>query len=205
MTTYRCKRIMHANDSNVQVRYLMMEDEMIGNAIAKINASGVYLMMTSSNGNGFRVTGPLCGEFTGEFPSQRQVVRSLVFSLICVWINGWVNNREAGDLGRHQAHYDVIVMVVQSSLFTRPLFHCTFPWPMEVCNKIDILSLLLIYGNPQFDCEYSYVIYEFMHMFYFFPNTTCSTRPEHEPGLGAHMVIYKQVESSISWQYMYYT
>ena len=35
-------------------------------------------MMTSSNGNFFRVTGPLCGEFTGpgEFPAQRPVTRS---------------------------------------------------------------------------------------------------------------------------------
>ena len=33
-------------------------------------------MMTSSNGNIFHVTGPLCGEFTGEFPSQRPVTRS---------------------------------------------------------------------------------------------------------------------------------
>ena len=35
-------------------------------------------MMTSSNGNVFRVTGPLCGEFTGpgEFPTQRPVTRS---------------------------------------------------------------------------------------------------------------------------------
>ena len=42
---------------------------------------GVYLhncMMTSSNGNIFCVTGPLCGEFTGpgEFPAQRPVTRS---------------------------------------------------------------------------------------------------------------------------------
>ena len=35
---------------------------------------------------------------------------ALIFSLICAWINGWVNNREAGDLRRHRAHYDVIVM-----------------------------------------------------------------------------------------------
>ena len=35
---------------------------------------------------------------------------ALVFSMICAWINGWVNNREAGDLRRHRAHYDVIVM-----------------------------------------------------------------------------------------------
>ena len=35
-------------------------------------------MMTSSNGNIFRVTGPLCGEFTvpGEFPTQKPVTRS---------------------------------------------------------------------------------------------------------------------------------
>ena len=40
-------------------------------------------MMTSSNGNIFRVTGPSCGEFTGlgEFPTQRPVTRSFdVFS-----------------------------------------------------------------------------------------------------------------------------
>ena len=36
-------------------------------------------MMTSSNGNIFRVTGHLCGEFTGhgEFPAQRPVTRIL--------------------------------------------------------------------------------------------------------------------------------
>ena len=38
----------------------------------------VLFMMTSSNGNIFRVTGHLCGEFTGpgEFPAQRPVTRS---------------------------------------------------------------------------------------------------------------------------------
>ena len=35
---------------------------------------------------------------------------ALLFSLICAWINGWVNNREAGDLRRHRAHFDVTVM-----------------------------------------------------------------------------------------------
>ena len=34
-----------------------------------------------------------------------------MFPLICAWINGWVNNRVAGDLRRHRAHYDVIVML----------------------------------------------------------------------------------------------
>ena len=35
---------------------------------------------------------------------------SLMLSLICARINSWVNNREAGDLRRYRAHYDVIVM-----------------------------------------------------------------------------------------------
>ena len=38
---------------------------------------------------------------------------ALMFSLICVWINGWVSNREAGDLRRYCAHYDVTVMMKQ--------------------------------------------------------------------------------------------
>ena len=35
-----------------------------------------------------------------------------MFTLICARINGWVNNREAGDLTRYRAHYDVIVMIL---------------------------------------------------------------------------------------------
>ena len=37
-----------------------------------------FFLMTSSNGTIFRVTGPLCGEFTGpgEFPAQKPVTRS---------------------------------------------------------------------------------------------------------------------------------
>ena len=35
---------------------------------------------------------------------------ALMFSLICAWINGWVNNREAGDLRRYCAHYNVTIM-----------------------------------------------------------------------------------------------
>ena len=68
-------------------------------------------MMTSSNGNIFRVTGHLCGEFTGQrWTPPKASDRSLMFSFICVWINSWVNNREAGDLRRFRAHYDVIIM-----------------------------------------------------------------------------------------------
>ena len=66
------------------------------------------LMMTLSNGNIFRVTGPLCGEFTGNKGRWRG---ALMFLLICIWINVWANNRDAGDLRHHHAHYDVTVML----------------------------------------------------------------------------------------------
>ena len=43
-------------------------------------------------------------------PHKGQWCGPLMFTLICVWINDWVNNREAGDLRRYRAHYDVTVM-----------------------------------------------------------------------------------------------
>ena len=84
------------------------------------------LMMTSSNGNIFRVTGHLCGKFTGPRWIPRTKASdsgALMFSLICVWINGWVNNREAGDLRRYRAHYDVIVMSSWKPVTTRCLIN----------------------------------------------------------------------------------
>ena len=44
-------------------------------------------------------------------PHKGQWRGALMFSLNCIWINSWINNREAGDLRRDRAHYDVIVMI----------------------------------------------------------------------------------------------
>ena len=46
----------------------------------------IYVMMTSSNENIFRFTGPLCGEFTGSRMNSHhngQWHGALMFSLIC--------------------------------------------------------------------------------------------------------------------------
>ena len=67
-----------------------------------------FTMMTSSNGNIFHWR------------------RTLMFSLICIWTNGWVNNRNAGDLRRYCAHYDVTVKQAQendTSNGWRSIFH----------------------------------------------------------------------------------
>ena len=47
-------------------------------------------------------------------PHKGQWRGALMFSLNCVWINIWIDNRKAGDLRRDRAHYDVIVMYINS-------------------------------------------------------------------------------------------
>ena len=48
---------------------------------------------------------------SGEFPSQKPMTQSFdIFFDLSLKKNGWVNIREAGDLRRHRAHYDVIVI-----------------------------------------------------------------------------------------------
>ena len=50
-------------------------------------------------------------------PHKGQWREALMFSLMCAWTKRWVNNREAGDLRRHQAHYDTSVMKYLVLLF----------------------------------------------------------------------------------------
>ena len=98
--------------------------------------------MTSSNGNIFRITGPLCREFTGpsEFPTQRPVTRSFEVFFICTWINDRVNNLEAGDLRHHHGHYDVNVIIFL--IFHKYLIYLTdisYFQPIKHEVKTDIL------------------------------------------------------------------
>ena len=99
-----------------------------------------YHIMTSSNGNIFRVTGALCGVFTGHrwIPLTKASRRgAFMFSLICAWTNAWVNNREAGDLRRNRAHYDVIIIKWMSPLLNGQLLPIsTSIQPMRYQNNI---------------------------------------------------------------------
>ena len=73
-------------------------------------------MTTSSNGNIFPRYWPFVQGIHRSpvnSPQKGQWRGALMFSLICAWINGWINNLEAGDLKRHRAHYDDIVMRFQ--------------------------------------------------------------------------------------------
>ena len=73
----------------------------------------LFQLMTSLNGNIFRIPWPLWGEST-DSPHKGMWRVALVFSCLdvfCAWSNGWVNNPDAGDLRCHRAHYDTTVMV----------------------------------------------------------------------------------------------
>ena len=59
-------------------------------------------------------------------PHKGQWRGALMFSLTCVRINDWVNNREAGDLRRYRAHYDVIVMRVIGTTVKQSTRYCLF-------------------------------------------------------------------------------
>ena len=96
-------------------------------------------------------------------PHKGQWRGALMFSLIRVWINGWVNNREAGDLRRYLAHYDVTVMpgnglVTPSNKLLPELVlirlsdvirrqYTVYHAYLNTVNQI-ILSLLSEYTNP---------------------------------------------------------
>ena len=89
------------NNIYIYILYLRFD------VILTLHVTGQWkFRITSSNGNIFCVTGPLCREFIGH---KGQWPRALMFSLICARINDWVNNHEAGELRRHRAHYNVIM------------------------------------------------------------------------------------------------
>ena len=70
-------------------------------------------MMASSNGNIFRVTAHLYGEFTGHqwIPSTKASDAELWRFVWPEEKNSRVNNCEAGDLSHNRIHYDVTVTV----------------------------------------------------------------------------------------------
>ena len=74
---------------------------------------GFQFMMTSSNRNIFRVTGPsVWGKSTGDrwIPLTKSTRGAVMLSLMCAWTNGWANNWDAGDMSRNRAYHDVTVM-----------------------------------------------------------------------------------------------
>ena len=107
-------------------------------------------MKPSSNGNIFRVTGPLCGEFTGHrwIPYTKASNAELwCFLWSAPWINGWVNYREARDLRRHRAHYNVLEMC-QWRTCTATLVH-SFGLVSTLSTSSPASDSKTVFGEPE--------------------------------------------------------
>ena len=106
----------------------------------------IIIMMMSSNGNLFRVTGPLCGAFTDHWwiPPRMLVTRSSGVFFIRAWINGRVNHRKAGDLRHHRAHYDVIVMVYVFNIILPGLINSPSIGPVGSSRKAPASKLYVV-------------------------------------------------------------
>ena len=99
-------------------------------------------MMASSNGNIFRVTGPLCGEFAGEFPSQRPVTRSYVFFYLHLnkrlskqsW--GWRFETPSRSLWRHCNDVDMLTLVMLKTGQIRQILWYGCWGPSLLCHRV---------------------------------------------------------------------
>ena len=96
-----------------------------------------------------------------------------MFSVICVWINGWVNNREAGDLRRYCAHYDVTVMVLialassaNCPIFIRPLLFSWMTdegliflmiWQLCLTNRPGTPMVSIFYQEDEWLCMHMHI------------------------------------------------
>ena len=74
-------------------------------------------------------------------PHEGQWRGAWMFPLICAWTNGWANNRDAGDLRCHRAHYDVTAMTCHQPFF---VFRAHWPTPTFL--------MLCYFSNRSVDC-----------------------------------------------------
>ena len=124
--------------------------------------------MTSSNGNIFRVTGTLWGEFTGH--QWIPLTKASDMELWCfLWANSWASHRDAGDLRCHRAHYDVTVILGES--LPRPSSHPQFRYYYDITRAIDALAACITRSSATMGLTVRW-------MKYYFPwgriSTTCT-------------------------------
>ena len=96
--------------------------------------------------------------------------RGALFSLICAWMNAWVNNKEAGDLRCHGAHYDIIVVC------------------QELCMSDACLSL---YSKDDTQCFFIKSPFDFMFLYRFVRR--------RRPQILVHAITFEQLFGFLSF------
>ena len=144
-----------------------------------------------------------------------------MFSLICAWTNGLENNREAGDLRRHRAHYDVSVInefvdmitsVSEAGInyipqclwdgITCPCHGCLICGTHHYCDVImgtvasQITSLMIVYStvcsDADFPAQMASNAVECFHLM------TSSWYPSYIPNI--YFVLHEYTRLSKRWQ-----
>ena len=126
----------HWSDSLVNFIYVSAHKH-IPTGYSKIMYTRVQThMMTSSNGNIFRVTGHLCGDFTGEFPTQRPMTRSFDVSFdlrlnkrLSKQSRGWWIETPSWSLWRHG---NVYMSLNNTDGYRTDMRYCSF-------NELDLV------------------------------------------------------------------
>ena len=149
-------------------------------------------MMTSSNGIIFRVTGPLCGEFTGpgEFPTQRPVTRSFeVFFDLRLnkrlskqpW--GWWFETSSCSLWRQ--------CNVSQSLCLRNIVHITAMIAHHQCI-LNLKSCRFIVGFINIENKFDFKFDDYLLLYDNFPSFNYS----HRGNKNVASIIYSQLQNS---------
>ena len=123
-------------------------------------------------------------------PHKGQWRGALMFSLISAWINGWVNNRDAGDLRRNRAHYDVIVMKHRSVCCRyRKLYNCEYDYLWDALLFV-ITCIITLWFQMPFTAErplYTYIPLEYC---------TCTLRSEMAKALFTLQFVIQSFDST---------
>ena len=130
-----------------------------------------------------------------------------IFSLICVWINGWLNSREAGDLRRYRAHYDVSVM------YSSWLAHWSMIKP--VCFKSSLIQRKAyrqniiwtngdLFSNKQYRNIFSTYLKMLINEVYSFSHARISCGFQNQSSLASFSLHHYQIKQHlIGYRYHY--
>ena len=94
------------------------------------------------------LTWNICFESPVKSPHKDQWRGALKFSLIRTRSNGWANNRDAGDLGRHRAHYCGLVRLYGSTYLDQHWFIvlvCCLAAPSHCLHRF-WLAISMVFG-----------------------------------------------------------
>ena len=124
-------------------------------------------------------------------PHKGQWRGTLLLSLIYAWINRWVNKGEAGELRRHRAHYDVIVMRTREfQINTTHTCTRTHGQVFRYSHECWHFTVHLRYkGENHHTCKFLFTVFELV--------TSCNCQPRQYVAIRKLKCHYTKIHSII--------